>query len=403
MDVFEQILGLYIETDIHLHYEERLDKLELLRREFVEKFPIKNFRHMSIDDYVVGKKNETGEESFCYWLETRLMELGKIKGGTTADKKFGVYYGFTKYDNQKKYRTIKKWDGELDPNKAFDRIKDEIHRLIKAGQARNYDLIDENKISPMFKGKILATYFPKDYLTIFSDKHLDYFLEVLPIKYDISKPIRMIDKQRLLLDFKDTNLIMADWSNDQFSKFLYTVYNPRNNIDQENRSRKLNVEFIDFEYLGKKKAKVKTNAGKQDFVEIGKKNQKVGLLGERIVYSNEVKKLKRIGRTDLATKVDHVSLKDDSLGYDILSYDLDGTEIHIEVKSTTAPPRDIHFYITDNELRKTLGSENHFIYLVYSVKTQSPKIHVLDKATLTEENLEPLNYRVRLDAKMKQV
>ena len=63
MDVFEQILGLYIETDIHLHYEERLDKLELLRREFVEKFSIKNIRHMSIDDYVVGKKNETGEES----------------------------------------------------------------------------------------------------------------------------------------------------------------------------------------------------------------------------------------------------------------------------------------------------------------------------------------------------
>jgi uncharacterized protein DUF3883 len=55
------------------------------------------------------------------------------------------------------------------------------------------------------------------------------------------------------------------------------------------------------------------------------------------------------GRDDLALKVKWISKDDDSLGYDILSYDEDGAKLYVEVKTTNAG-RDRRFFITDNEL-----------------------------------------------------
>ncbi|GAH46182.1 unnamed protein product, partial [marine sediment metagenome] len=77
-------------------------ELERLRSKFVTKFNYDKIKNLTIEKYVVG---HGGKDTFCYWLETKLMELGKIKGGTTADKKFGVYFS-KDYDE---YKTIPKW------------------------------------------------------------------------------------------------------------------------------------------------------------------------------------------------------------------------------------------------------------------------------------------------------
>ena len=73
-------------------YLSEYNKLESLRKKFIRKFPMPNINKMTKREYVVGFGPEN--ESFCYWLETKLMPLGKIKGGTTADKKFGIYLKF---------------------------------------------------------------------------------------------------------------------------------------------------------------------------------------------------------------------------------------------------------------------------------------------------------------------
>jgi len=75
-------------------------KLEKLRKYFVAKYSSDKLKQMSIEDYVVGHGSG---DTFCYWLETKLMELGRIKGGSTADKKFGIYYGKTRGDSMVKY------------------------------------------------------------------------------------------------------------------------------------------------------------------------------------------------------------------------------------------------------------------------------------------------------------
>jgi len=79
------------------------------------------------------------------------------------------------------------------------------------------------------------------------------------------------------------------------------------------------------------------------------RNRSLGLMGEELVFENEIKRLHDVNRKDLARRVRHVSKEDgDGLGYDIHSFDEDGRDRLVEVKTTTgtiATP----FYLTSNE------------------------------------------------------
>lgn len=78
-------------------------------------------------------------------------------------------------------------------------------------------------------------------------------------------------------------------------------------------------------------------------------NKRLGELGEKFVLGLEKERLTSLGRPDLARLVKHESEKDDSLGYDIRSFNEDGEEIFIEVKTTNSA-LESRFFITDNEL-----------------------------------------------------
>lgn len=98
-----------------------------------------------------------------------------------------------------------------------------------------------------------------------------------------------------------------------------------------------------------------------------KSNSEVGFFGEKAVLNFEKEKLKRY--PDLAEKVEHVSVKQgDGLGYDILSFDEEGREVFIEVKTTTQG-KDAPFYISDNEVDFALKhSDNYVLYRIYNVQ-----------------------------------
>jgi hypothetical protein len=105
---------------------------------------------------------------------------------------------------------------------------------------------------------------------------------------------------------------------------------------------------------------------KIDFIEKEIRNKHLGLLGELFILKSEIEFLKSNDKDDLARKVQHVSVEiGDSLGYDILSYDLKGNEKKIEVKTTRS---DISrpFYLTRNELVvSSKSSENYFLYRLF--------------------------------------
>ena len=64
-------------------------------------------------------------------------------------------------------------------------------------------------------------------------------------------------------------------------------------------------------------------------------NQSLGRAGEELVLEYEQKRLWAAGRRDLANRVQHVSATEgDHLGFDVLSFEADGRDRLIEVKTT---------------------------------------------------------------------
>ncbi|MDR5586024.1 MULTISPECIES: DUF3883 domain-containing protein [Clostridium] len=394
----------FINSNLSDEKNKEFKKLEKLRQEFINKFKLDTILSLEIDKYIVGKKGliNGGDDTFCYWLETKLMNLGKIKGGSTADKKFGVYYGKTKNEDEKKYRTINKWGNNY--QEAFGNIKLSIYHLLMDGKNEDFIKIHENKLSPMFKGKILSTYFPEKYISIFSEEHIDYFLQHLPIYFEYEKAKTIEMKKQLLLEFKQNDEKMKLWNNYIYMVFLYTYYSPKKKDNSGDKGKyQLNpkVDYIDFNYIGRLEndKSVKGKNKKPDYEKEMKRKKYIGNLGENIVFNEQIKSLRKIGREDLAEKVTVVSTEDDRLGYDILSFDKHGNEIYIEVKSTISTANNINFIITDNEYRQAMEKENYMIYLIYEVETNNPKIHILNKNMLKKDYMQPIAYRVRIKTK----
>lgn len=128
----------------------------------------------------------------------------------------------------------------------------------------------------------------------------------------------------------------------------------------------------------------------------GNEAQKIGLAGEKLIMKSEKKKLREAKRMDLAKKIIHVSQKlGDGAGYDILSYDVDGSEILIEVK-TTLKGKKAGFFITANEFDCARHHrKNYKIYRIYEFNpnSNSGKFFRLSVEQLEKMRLIPLQYK----------
>ena len=90
---------------------------------------------------------------------------------------------------------------------------------------------------------------------------------------------------------------------------------------------------------------------------------------ENYVMALEVNRLTEGGRIDLAGLIERVATRDVSAGYDIRSFELDGSDRYIEVKSSTGT--DIRFFLSSNEWRFLAEHDTDaWIYFV-------PRVHEL--------------------------
>jgi len=95
---------------------------------------------------------------------------------------------------------------------------------------------------------------------------------------------------------------------------------------------------------------------KRDYLLRESQNRVLGLAGEVAVVAYERRRLNLLGHSKLAARVEHVSVsKGDGLGFDILSFDQDGSDRMIEVK-TTRYRGETPFFVTRNEV----DASNHF-------------------------------------------
>ncbi len=113
---------------------------------------------------------------------------------------------------------------------------------------------------------------------------------------------------------------------------------------------------------------------KFDPVERDLRNRLLGRAGEEFVLTLEKKRLEKFQRPDLLKKVRWVSAEDgDGAGYDILSFEPDGRERLIEVKTTNGAAR-TPFFLSENERqRAAVSAESWRLYRVHSF-AQSARI-----------------------------
>ena len=104
----------------------------------------------------------------------------------------------------------------------------------------------------------------------------------------------------------------------------------------------------------------------RDYLAREAQNQSLGLAGEEFAVQFEHWRLIALGQPRLADKVDHVSQsRGDGLGYDILSFDADGRERFIEVK-TTRFGRDTPFFVSKGQLALSqIAKEQFHLYRLW--------------------------------------
>ncbi|MEZ8049274.1 MULTISPECIES: DUF3883 domain-containing protein [unclassified Vibrio] len=129
-----------------------------------------------------------------------------------------------------------------------------------------------------------------------------------------------------------------------------------------------------------KKGTRNTTNKANNWADIDEKNRNLGLAGEELVIAHEKQFLIKKGLTDLAEKIVHVAKKTDYAGYDVKSFDENGTEKFIEVK-TTEKTIGTAFFISRNEVEvsRELGSQ-YWVYRVYDLnkKTGTAKFYPLN-------------------------
>ena len=124
--------------------------------------------------------------------------------------------------------------------------------------------------------------------------------------------------------------------------------------------------------------------------------KEIGLAGEEAIIESEKKKLYDAKKPSLAKEVLHVSkVVGDGVGYDILSYDVDGNEIFIEVK-TTSRDKYAGFIITANEL--DVAREYRTKYWIYRIFEFDPNsnrggVFYLSVDQLEKMHLTPMQYK----------
>lgn len=125
-----------------------------------------------------------------------------------------------------------------------------------------------------------------------------------------------------------------------------------------------------------------------------RQQKKIGDLGEQLVLQHERANCK----PKFWDKIRHVSVEEgDGLGYDILSFDEDGREKYIEVKTTTGGV-DRPFFVTANELERSRRDEDKFVlYRLYNFNEKENKADFFTiQGSLEGYCINPIQFQVEI-------
>lgn len=137
------------------------------------------------------------------------------------------------------------------------------------------------------------------------------------------------------------------------------------------------------------------NPGGVNYFEREARNQSLGEAGEQFVISFERARLIRAGKESLAERIEQVSATvGPCAGFDIKSYEEDGTDRFIEAK-TTKYGKNTPFFLTPNELRFSRDNASSYYLCRLFRFRESPRLFALHGHVKDRCVLEPSGYIAR--------
>jgi len=135
---------------------------------------------------------------------------------------------------------------------------------------------------------------------------------------------------------------------------------------------------------------------KVNFLEIEARNRSLGRAGEEFVLNFERARLSAAGRDVLAGRIEHVAeTKGDGEGYDVLSYEANGRERLIEVK-TTKHGIGTPFFVSAHEV--AVSTRERYRYHLYRVFrfVRGPKVFTVPGSFEQNCDLRPVTFEARV-------
>lgn len=138
------------------------------------------------------------------------------------------------------------------------------------------------------------------------------------------------------------------------------------------------------------------NPGGVNYLEREARNQTLGEAGEQFVINYERARLIHAGRESLAERIEQVSATvGPSAGFDVKSFEENGTDRFIEAK-TTKYGKYAPFFVTPNELRFSKeNAASYYLYRLYKFG-ESPRMFALHGHVKERCILEPSEFIARL-------
>lgn len=134
----------------------------------------------------------------------------------------------------------------------------------------------------------------------------------------------------------------------------------------------------------------------RDYLAQESRNRSLGNAGELFVAELEARRLHVAGKKALSKRVEHVAAtQGDGLGYDVLSFEENGRERLIEVK-TTAFGELTPFFVSRNELaRSRMDAKEFHLYRLFDFRDR-PRLFDLAGVLSTHCELDPVTFLARL-------
>ncbi|BBF23309.1 hypothetical protein SUTMEG_12000 [Sutterella megalosphaeroides] len=135
--------------------------------EFLQAWPRERLASMTLSDYIRCRS----QESFTYWLEFKLADLGSIKGGTAI--KFGIFERKDPASPSERYE----WKEDLGetPEEAYARIHARILATVRAAELGDIDAVEAVELSSLLKWKVAFLYQDREnpvFPCIYGDNYL---------------------------------------------------------------------------------------------------------------------------------------------------------------------------------------------------------------------------------------